>query len=77
VRERDVIAPYISEVVLPPDGVYFQNTAVVSRTVFLDRGYAVNRGIPPEAVAAVYVGPFRNTGFIRASLEGRELGREP
>jgi hypothetical protein len=57
VRERDVIAPYIAEVALPPGRLYFQDTVVVSRAEFLDRGYAVNRGIPPEAVAAVYGRP--------------------
>ena len=57
VRERDVISPYIAEVVLPPDRVYFQDSVVVSRAEFLDRGYAVNWGIPPETVAAVYGRP--------------------
>jgi hypothetical protein len=49
-----VIAPYIAEVVLPANRVYFQNTAVISRAEFLNRGYAINPGIPPGAVAAVY-----------------------
>jgi hypothetical protein len=57
VRERDLLAPYIAEVVLPPSQVYFENTIVVSRAEFLSRGYAINPGVPPEAVALAYGRP--------------------
>jgi len=60
VRERDLIAPRITEVILPPQEreVYFRDTVVVNRTVVLeDRRFAVNPGISPTYVAAAYGRP--------------------
>jgi hypothetical protein len=60
VRERDLVAPRITEVILPPQEreVYFRDTAVVNRTVVLqDRQFAVNPGIPPTYIATAYGRP--------------------
>ena len=57
VRERDLVAPVIADVLLPPNELYFQDTVVVNRTQFLDRGFAANPGIPPAYVAAAYGRP--------------------
>jgi len=60
VRERDLVAPRITEVILPPqerEG-FFRDTAVVNRTVVLqDRRFGVNPGIPPTYIAAAYGRP--------------------
>src|SRR5262252_2209041 len=55
VRERDLIAPRVTQVILPPQEreVFFRETVVVNRTVvFEDRRFAVNPGISPTFVAA-------------------------
>src|SRR6266566_5762000 len=60
VRERDLVAPRLTEVILPPQerGVFFRDTVVVNRTVVLqDRGFGVNPGIPPTYIAAAYGRP--------------------
>jgi hypothetical protein len=60
VRERDLVAPRITEVILPAQEreVFFRDTAVVNRTVELqDRRFAVNPGIPPTYIAAAYGRP--------------------
>ena len=60
VRERDLVAPRITEVILPPQEreVFFRETVVVNRTVVLeDRRFAVNPGIPPTYIAAAYGRP--------------------
>ncbi len=60
VRERDLVAPRITEVILPPQerGVFFRDTVVVNRTVVLqDRRFGVNPGIPPTYIAAAYGRP--------------------
>ena len=60
VRERDLVAPHITEVLLPPQEreVFFRETVVVNRTVILqDRRFAVNPGIPPTYIAAAYGRP--------------------
>ncbi len=60
VRERDLVAPRITEVILPPQEreVFFRDTAVINRTVVLqDRRFAVNPGIPPTYIAAAYGRP--------------------
>jgi hypothetical protein len=60
VRERDLVAPRITEVILPPQerGVFFRDTIVVNRTVVLqDRRFGVNPGIPPTYIAAAYGRP--------------------
>ena len=60
VRERDLVAPRITEVILPQQEreVFFRDTAVVNRTVVLqDRRFAVNPGIPPTYIAAAYGRP--------------------
>jgi len=60
VRERDVVAPRITEVILPRQerDVFFRDTAVVNRTVVLqDRRFGVNPGIPPTYIAAAYGRP--------------------
>jgi hypothetical protein len=60
VRERDLVAPHITEVILPPqerEG-FFRDTAVVNRTVALqDVRFGVNPGIPPTYIAAAYGRP--------------------
>ena len=60
VRERDLVAPRITEVIPPPrerEG-FFRDTVVVNRTVALDdRRFAVNPGIPPTYIAAAYGRP--------------------
>jgi hypothetical protein len=60
VRERDLVAPRVAEVILPPQEreVFFRDTAVVNRTVELrDRRFGVNPGIPPTYIAAAYGRP--------------------
>ena len=60
VRERDLVAPRITEVILPPQEreVFFRDTVVVNRTVELqDRRFGVNPGIPPTYIAAAYGRP--------------------
>jgi hypothetical protein len=60
VRERDLVAPRITEVILPPQEreVFFRDTVVVNRTVVLqDRRFGVNPGIPPTYIAAAYGRP--------------------
>jgi len=60
VRERDLVAPRIVDVILPlrEREIFFSDTVVVNRTVVLeDRRFAVNPGIPPTYVAAAYGGP--------------------
>jgi hypothetical protein len=60
VRERDLVAPRITEVILPRQEreVFFRDTAVVNRTVVLqDRRFGVNPGIPPTYIAAAYGRP--------------------
>src|SRR5258708_7561777 len=60
VRERDLVAPRITEVILPRQEreLFFRDTAVVNRTVVLqDRRFAVNPGIPPTYIAAAYGRP--------------------
>ena len=60
VHERDLIAPRITAVILPPQEreVFFRETVVVNRTVVLqDRRFAVNPGIPPTYIAAAYGRP--------------------
>src|SRR5262249_53874942 len=60
VRERDLVAPRIAEVILRPQEreVFFRDTAVVNRTVeFKDRRFGVNPGIPPTYIAAAYGRP--------------------
>src|SRR5215467_12332443 len=60
VRERDLVAPRITEVILPPREreVFFRDTIVVNRTVVLeDRRFGVNPGIPPTYIAAAYGRP--------------------
>ncbi len=55
VRERDLVAPRITEVILPLQEreVFFRDTVVVNRTVVLqDRRFGVNPGIPPTYIAA-------------------------
>jgi len=55
VRERDLVAPRVTEVILPPQEreVFFRDTVVVNRTVVLeDRQFGVNPGIPPTYIAA-------------------------
>jgi Family of unknown function (DUF6600) len=57
VRPRDVVAPSLSIVILPPrqQTIYFQETVVVNRTVVIDNqgaAVAVNPGVPPAYVAA-------------------------
>ncbi len=57
VRERDLVAPRVTEVILPPQEreVFFRDTVVVNRTVVLqDRRFGVNPGIPPTYIAAAY-----------------------
>jgi hypothetical protein len=60
VRERDLVAPRITEVILASqerEG-FFRDTAVVNRTVVLeDRRFGVNPGIPPTYIAAAYGRP--------------------
>jgi hypothetical protein len=60
VRERDLVAPRVTEVILPPQEreVFFRDTVVVNRTVVLeDRRFGVNPGIPPTYIAAAYGRP--------------------
>jgi hypothetical protein len=60
VRERDLVAPRIVEVILAPRDreVVFRETVIVNRTVVLaDRRFAVNPGIPPAYIAAAYGRP--------------------
>src|SRR5215468_11083890 len=60
VRERDLVAPRVTAVILPPQEreVFFRDTAVVNRTVVLqDRRFGVNPGIPPTYIAAAYGRP--------------------
>jgi len=60
VRERDLVAPRITEVILPlrEREVFFRDTVVVNRTVVLqDRRFGVNPGIPPTYIAAAYGRP--------------------
>jgi hypothetical protein len=60
VRERDIVAPRMTEVILPQREreVVFRDTVVVNRTVILqDRRFAVNPGIPPTYIAAAYGRP--------------------
>jgi hypothetical protein len=60
VRERDLVAPRVTEVILPSQEreVFFRDTTVVNRTVVLqDRQFAVNPGIPPTYIAAAYGRP--------------------
>jgi hypothetical protein len=60
VRERDLVAPRVTEVILPPQDreVFFHDTVVVNRTVVLeDRRFGVNPGIPPTYIAAAYGRP--------------------
>jgi hypothetical protein len=60
VRERDLVAPRIAEVILPPQerDVFFRQTVVVNRTVVLEnRRIGVNPGIPPTYIAAAYGRP--------------------
>jgi hypothetical protein len=60
VRERDLVAPRVTEVILPPQEreVFFRETIVVNRTVELqDRRFAVNPGVPPTYIAAAYGRP--------------------
>src|SRR5882762_6632608 len=60
VRERDLVAPRIAEVILPQQEreVFFRDTAVVNRTVVLeDHRFGVNPGIPPTYIAAAYGRP--------------------
>src|SRR6266853_3920996 len=60
VRERDLVAPRITEVILPQQEreVFFRDTAVVNRTVVLeDHRFGVNPGIPPTYIAAAYGRP--------------------
>src|SRR6266436_1325906 len=60
VRERDLVAPRIAEVILPQQEreVFFRDTVVVNRTVVLqDRRFGVNPGIPPTYIAAAYGRP--------------------
>src|SRR5258708_17093884 len=60
VRERDLVAPRITEVILPLQEreVFFRDTVVVNRTVVLqDRRFGVNPGIPPTYIAAAYGRP--------------------
>ena len=59
-RERDLVAPRVTEVILPPQEreVFFRDTVVVNRTVVLqDRRFGVNPGIPPTYIAAAYGRP--------------------
>jgi hypothetical protein len=76
VREQDLVAPYIAEAILSPDRVYFKNTVLIERAEDPNQGYAINRGIPPETVAALYGRPIPHTRCIPASLRGLELGLE-
>jgi hypothetical protein len=60
VRERDLIAPRVVEVILPlrERESFFSETVVVNRTVEIeDRRFAVNPGIPPTYIAAAYGRP--------------------
>ena len=60
VRERDLVAPRITEVILPRQEreAFFRDTVVVNRTVELqDRRFGVNPGIPPTYIAAAYGRP--------------------
>ena len=60
VRERDLVAPRITEVILPLQEreVFFRDTVVVNRSVVLqDRRFGVNPGIPPTYIAAAYGRP--------------------
>src|SRR5215813_3341655 len=60
VRERDLVAPRVTEVILPlrEREVFFRDTVVVNRTVVLeDRRFGVNPGIPPTYIAAAYGRP--------------------
>jgi hypothetical protein len=60
VRERDLVAPRITEVILTAQDreVLIRETVVVNRTVVLeDRRFAVNPGIPPTYIAAAYGRP--------------------
>jgi hypothetical protein len=60
VRERDLVAPRITEVILPQQEreVFFRDTVVVNRTVVLeDHRFGVNPGIPPTYIAAAYGRP--------------------
>jgi hypothetical protein len=60
VRERDLVAPRVTEVILPSRDreEFFRDTVVVNRTVVLeDRRFAVNPGIPATYIAAAYGRP--------------------
>ena len=62
VRPRDVVAPRLTTLILPPrqQTVYFQNTVLVNRTVVIEsreQRIAVNPGVPPAYIAAAAHGP--------------------
>jgi len=64
VRPRDLVAPRLTMVIVPPAqrGGIFQSTVVVNRTVVIrDRGptVVVNPGIPPAYIAAAVGRPIR------------------
>ncbi len=73
VRERDLVAPRITEVILPPQEreVSFRDTAVVNRTVVLqDLRFGVNPGIPPTYIAAAYGRPIPSYQISPRVLDG-------